>query len=82
MDKEVVRFESSPKGAVVMVDGDLLCQETPCSKELELGNVTVAMHKERYASHEELIEIRKNIGTISWELKPNFGWLSVVSAPS
>ncbi|MFC1889881.1 tol-pal system protein YbgF [Thermodesulfobacteriota bacterium] len=77
----IVRLESDPTGAVVMADGRLLCQSTPCSKALRHGPVTISMQKERYHPKEEMIEINKGTGTVSWKLSPNFGMLSVNSEP-
>ncbi|MDP8222375.1 MAG: SUMF1/EgtB/PvdO family nonheme iron enzyme [Candidatus Lernaella stagnicola] len=78
----VVRFESDPPGAVVMVDGQLKCQQTPCSKAMNEGTVTVSMQRERYQARQEIVQIKKGMSPISWKLSPNFGWLTVESAPS
>ncbi|MBN1164515.1 MAG: SUMF1/EgtB/PvdO family nonheme iron enzyme [Candidatus Krumholzibacteriota bacterium] len=82
--KAVVRFESNPPGAVVLVDGRIICVETPCSKELGEGPVRVSMQKERYLPREETVEIRKSGSDIklSWTLDPDFGWLTVRTKPS
>lgn len=43
-DKEtIVKFESNPSGAVVLADGKLLCQATPCSKILTQGKHEIEM---------------------------------------
>lgn len=80
----VVRFESDPPGAVVLVDGGLVCQETPCSKALPVGRVRVSMQKERYVARHELVEIAAvEAGqTLAWSLEPDFGHVTVTSDPS
>ena len=83
VDEVIVHFESDPPGAVVMVDGKLLCQSTEggCSKALTVGSHRIAMHLERYEERGEQATIEK--GTrIKWKLKPNFGRLTVTSIPS
>lgn len=42
-EEEVVTFDSTPRGAAVLVDGKLLCQQTPCSRSLPLGRHQVEM---------------------------------------
>ena len=42
----IVMFESTPTGAAVLVDGQMLCTTTPCSKENKAGNHTVVFQKE------------------------------------
>ena len=78
----VVRFESDPPGAVVMADGQLKCQATPCSKAINEGSATVSMQRERYQARQEIVQIKKGMSPITWKLTPNFGWLSVTSNPS
>jgi TolA-binding protein len=78
----VVRFESDPAGAVVMMDGALLCQTTPCSRELTPGGTpSISMQKERYQPRQEAIAVQKGLA-VTWKLAPNFGWLSVTSNPA
>ena len=47
--KVIVKFESKPQGAVVMLDGKLLCASTPCRKTVVAGFHQVSMQKERYS---------------------------------
>ncbi|MBN1164516.1 MAG: SUMF1/EgtB/PvdO family nonheme iron enzyme [Candidatus Krumholzibacteriota bacterium] len=81
--KAVVRFESDPPGAVVLVDGRIVCMETPCGKEVEEGPVKVSMQKERYLPREETVDIRKGKEgmKLTWTLEPDFGWLTVKTEP-
>ena len=78
----VVRFESDPPGAVVMVDGQLKCQQTPCGKAINAGSATISMQTERYQPRQEIVEIKPGMPPLNWKLTPNFGWLSVTSNPS
>ena len=41
----IITFDSTPPGAVVLVDGAVLCQATPCSKTLQLGGHSVSIQK-------------------------------------
>ena len=77
----VVRFDSQPPGAVVLVDGKLECKDTPCSRELPTGSHTVSMQRQRHVERSESIRIFE-AGEISWKLEPDFGWLDVTSVPA
>ena len=43
----IIKFESSPEGAGVFVDGQMKCS-TPCSKSISTGRHSIAMQKEDY----------------------------------
>ena len=79
----IVRFESDPVGAVVMVDGQLLCQSTKggCSKAISVGRHEVAMLLERYEKRGEVVTIESGDSKIAWALQPTFAWLTVESEP-
>ena len=79
----VVGFASEPAGAVVIVDGRVVCQGTPCSRELPVGAALVTMQRERYLPKQELVEIARRgpSARLNWTLDPDFGWLTVTSAP-
>jgi TolB-like protein len=77
----VVRFESEPTEAVVLVDGRLICQQTPCSKALNEGTATISMQRERYQGRQEIVQIAEGMSPINWELSPSFGRLTVNSDP-
>jgi len=79
----VVTFASDPAGAVVIVDGRVVCQGTPCSRELRAGAVMVTMQKERYLPKQEVVEVARQGPPLklNWTLDPNFGWLTVTSTP-
>jgi len=79
----IVQFESEPTGAIVFVDGKLLCQDTSkgCSRMVAPGTRTVAMQKEGYAERSESVKIAKATN-INWKLSATFGTLTVKSHPS
>jgi TolB-like protein len=78
----VVSFQSVPEGAVVRLDGELLCQSAPCSRRLDVGPHTVQMERERYhPSPRESVTVRADMGPVKVTLVPTFGWLSVMSSP-
>ena len=77
--KAIVQFTSTPAGAVVMVDGKLLCQSTPCAKSLRSGRHAVAMHKEGFVGREAVVVLDKG-SKVAWPLPKNEAWLSVVTA--
>ena len=74
----LIRFESAPTGAVVLVDGTLLCPKTPCTKELSLGSHRVQMQAERYHPREERVNISGD-QTVTLSLNPAFGVLKVIA---
>jgi len=77
--KAIVKFISKPAGAVVMVDGKLSCQSTPCSRSVRSGRHAVSMQKEGYIGRETVIVLGKG-SVVDWPLPKNEAWLSVVTA--
>lgn len=79
----IVSFRSDPPGAVVMVDGNLLCQDTAlgCTKEVTVGPHQVAMQKERYAKKSERVTIAEG-AQVAWTLEPDYARLEVKSEPA
>lgn len=79
-DREyVVQFGSSPSGAQVEIDGAPR-KVTPCSLYLTQGAHKVRMTLLRYQPLEEMILFGAD-RSITWTLKPLFGWLTVNSDP-
>ena len=76
----VVRFESAPPGAVVQLDGRLLCREAPCSKAVAPGRHAVAMQLERHFDVEKSIDLQSG-ATVRMDLAPTFGRLRVQTQP-
>ena len=75
-EETIVKFESSPSGAVVLADGKLLCQSTPCSKMLTTGNHEIEMQKENYVPNSQKQNIKEG-KTVKFTLEPDFAWLNV-----
>jgi hypothetical protein len=77
-DGAVVEFRSLPEGAMVEVDGIPLCN-TPCSKELALGNHDLSIKLIRYLPGVREITVKKNNPPVEITLSPNFGTVTVNS---
>jgi len=80
--RAVVRFESEPSGAAVLVGGRLVCPQTPCSRTVPTGIGTVEMQMERYLPTTRNVQVKKGMEPVRWRLEPDFAWLTVHSAPA
>jgi thiol-disulfide isomerase/thioredoxin len=78
----IVAFQTDPPGAVMLMDGKVLCQSTPCSKLVVPGMHVVEFQLENYLPVRERIPLSEKTGTVQRTLKPDFGWISVRSVPS
>lgn len=75
-EETIVNFESDPAGAVVMVDGKVKCQKTPCSKMITQGKHEISMQLENYVEQTKGTDVKK--GTkVRYTLEPDFGYLTV-----
>ena len=81
-DGVIVAFETEPVGAVVMLDGALLCQSTPCSKLVAPGSHQLGFQLESYLPVRESLRLDGDTRNVKRELTPDFGWLEVASKPS
>ena len=79
LNAAIVEFSSEPDGAIVHLDGELLCQATPCSRLVTFGPHQVSMEAEMHQRHDEPTTVTK-AASIHWKLKANFAVLRV-SAP-
>ena len=72
----IVKFESEPGEATVIVDGEVICQATPCTKILTLGEHEIEMRKE---NHTPKVKKGKITGskTIKYKLEADCAWLTV-----
>lgn len=72
----IINFLSNPQEAAVIVDGKMICDRTPCSKQIDLGVHTVEMQKEDYlpSIKEENISGER---TISYKLEEDFARLNI-----
>ncbi len=81
-DKPVtVRFRSTPKGALVVVDGKENCT-APCKLKLHPGTHVVGMSHDGCLAREEMVEIDSGSDTVVWKLEPHLGHLSVTTDPA
>ena len=80
----IVYFESKPAGATVSVDGQTLCQSTPCSRAITPGRHRVLIRKARYVEQPGSLEVRAGEPRTngSYTLEPDFGIVDVTSEPS
>ena len=73
-----ISINTDPEGAIVLIDENLICQETPCNKVIEEGVHKITVQKDLYATKEQLITVEKG-KDINISLEPNFGWLEIES---
>ncbi|HNW83427.1 MAG TPA: PEGA domain-containing protein, partial [bacterium] len=79
-DGTIVKFITTPEEAFVVVDGNILCPKTPCSKMVSFGKHAISIQKEKYVSHEKEYDIKQG-DAINVTLEPNFGWITINSVP-
>ena len=77
----MVKFESEPTGAVVMIDNKMICQQTPCSRMVSQGIHKMVIALENYETKNVSLNVSKNMN-VSEKMSANFGELSVTSQPS
>lgn len=80
VDQVVVKFDSEPAGATVIVDGVLLCKETPCSRQVGPGTHDVDMQKEGYEPARTSLQAKKG-AAVRLALNANFATLVVQTIP-
>jgi thiol-disulfide isomerase/thioredoxin len=76
----LAQFKPNPDGAVVIVDGEMKCKNTPCAVSLPMGAHEVVIQAEEYQPIKRTLAFNKN-EIIDWQLKPNFGWVTVNADP-
>jgi hypothetical protein len=81
VQEEIVNFQSTPAGAVVLVDGGLLCASTPCSKYLRLGSHRVEMQADRYHPASDNIRVKSGMSAVAFDLEATFALLTVTTEP-
>ncbi|MEC7984558.1 MAG: TRAP transporter substrate-binding protein DctP, partial [Myxococcota bacterium] len=74
--KSVVHFTSTPSGATVLMNGNLVCPSTPCKKSVVLGKHNINIQKERYFPWKERVSLSKG-KKVEAVLKPTFGFLEI-----
>ena len=78
----IVAFETEPAGAVVLLDGKVLCMSSPCSKLVAPGSHKVEFQLESYLPVRESVTVSERMGSVKRTLTPDFGWLTVRSQPA
>ena len=76
----VVTFESEPPGAVVQVDGKLLCPQTPCSREVRPGPHRVTMQMERHDEVTAVLQLGEG-PPVRLSLPARFALLTIDTKP-
>jgi formylglycine-generating enzyme required for sulfatase activity len=79
-EEVVVAFESAPDGATVLLDGAVLCRETPCRKRVPAGAHEASFQRERYAPAVQRFTAARG-ATVKATLAPRFGWITVETTP-
>ena len=77
----IVAFQSEPAGAVVLLDGKVLCQASPCSKLVTSGSHRLEFQLESYLPVRESIAVSERTASVDRKLTPDFGWSTVNSTP-
>lgn len=72
----LVDFDSNPSGAVVLVDGQMLCTETPCRKEMSKKSHQIVFQKERYFPYQMTVDVGQE-RNVEAALEPNFGTVTI-----
>jgi TolB-like protein len=80
-ERVLVKFESEPVGATVLLDGQLLCKETPCSRSVLAGRHEVEMHKERHERAQQSFEPNKGV-LVRLTLPSTFAILVIRTEPA
>ena len=80
IDKEVVAFSSEPPGALVLVDGEMACRATPCSRALPPGQHDVSMQREDHVTVTAKVALAED-KPVRWKLQRNEAWLGVTTVP-
>jgi formylglycine-generating enzyme len=78
----IVEFGSKPAGASVLVDGQVVCQDSAegCRKNISAGTHRVAMHLEGYEAAARDVALARN-GVLTWTLSANTGTMTITSVP-
>jgi formylglycine-generating enzyme required for sulfatase activity len=78
----LVRLESTPAGAVAMIDGKLACSSTPCGKTLSAGVHSIQFGLERYLDTTLSITVRSGMPKVAVKLTPGWGTLDIATTPT
>lgn len=77
----LVRFESAPAGATVLLDGQVICKETPCAKSVQAGRHDVEMQKEGFETGQVTTELVRG-AVVRLNLSLNVATIEVATTPA
>jgi len=80
-EEVVVSVNSTPPGAVVMVDGRLACRATPCTKALPVGAHDFALSLEQYVEASRSVRVSRSERAVAFTLAPNFATYALTTVP-
>ncbi|MEC7986910.1 MAG: PEGA domain-containing protein [Myxococcota bacterium] len=80
VSRQLVEISTKPSGAIVMIDGKILCQSTPCKKEITAGSHKFHFDKERYFPIDQILNTEKK-SSIHVDMEPIFGTITLKSNP-
>lgn len=75
----IVKFESNPAGATVMLDSKLLCTKTPCAKAIAKSVHNISFEMEAYQAHQFEFKAEVSGQIVTGVPRPNFGNLTFTS---
>ncbi len=78
--KVVLKVTSKPVGAVVLLDGRLVCNATPCAVVTTAGSYQLEVQKQQYLPQTRAVRLRAN-RNVTVKLSPDFAEISVVTTP-
>ncbi len=81
MSQVVVQFQSQPPDAVVLLDGNVLCQATPCSKLVAVGAHRVSMQREGFEPNTQQLDAQAG-ASLTLTLQRISARLTVETQPS
>ncbi len=73
-----VSFESTPDGATVFADGNLICDHTPCSKMLSPGKHKIEFKSNCFKDRSETVTIKRDKKqTLALKMEPRYAMIEV-----
>lgn len=81
VEQHIVPITTDPPGAVVLVAGRVLCQQTPCQKAFSEGTHLLDFQLEHHEPAQARLDAKRG-ARVSVSLKPSFARVAVRSEPS
>lgn len=76
-----LNVDTSPTGALVLLNGTLLCRETPCSVNVPQGAYSLSIQNESYVTYEKELNLAED-RSLNITLTPTFSELSIMGPKS